>query len=89
MENIFGKMVTTIQANDQKVIRMEKGKNIIKMAHLYIKVILLMINMKDLENIFMEMEIIIQGNEDKMKNYLNLKMETIQLLHRLFYAYNI
>ena len=41
---------------------MEKELNIIGIKIYYIKVILLMMNMKEMENIFIKMEIIIQGN---------------------------
>ena len=41
---------------------MEKEKNIIKMEILDMKVILLMVNMKEMENIFMKMVNIIQVN---------------------------
>ena len=44
------------------VVGMEKEYYIIKMIQLNMKVILLKINLKEKENIYMKMVIIIQGN---------------------------
>ena len=62
MENIFGKMLNIMQVNLKMIYQMEKEQNIIRIQKPYMKVILLMANLKEMENIFMKMEIIIQGN---------------------------
>ena len=61
---------------------MEKEQNIMKMEILNMKVILLMIIMKDMENIFVKMVIIILDNFwiiiDMVKEYCFLKMEILK-----------
>ena len=60
---------------------MVKELNIIKMEIYYIMVILLMVNLKEMENIFMKMVIIIQDNgkmEQQMEKEQNIiKMEIL------------
>ena len=56
MENIFGKMVNIKQDSLKMVYFMEKELNIILMEILNIKMIILMANLKEMENIFLKME---------------------------------
>jgi hypothetical protein len=51
--------VIIILGHGKRVFFLEKGKHIIKMVLWNMKVIFLMINMKEMENIFMKMMIII------------------------------
>ena len=60
MENIYGMMVNIIQENLKIICQMEKELNIIKMGKFNMKEILLMVNLKEKENLFMIMVIILQ-----------------------------
>ena len=62
MENIFGMMINIIKVNLKIIYQMEKVLNIIQMVIFYMKVILLMVNLKEMENIMMKVEIIILDN---------------------------
>jgi len=59
MENIFGMMENIIYENLKIIYQMEKGLNIIKMEKFNMKEILLMVNLKEKENLFMIMVIIL------------------------------
>ena len=62
MENIYILMVNIIQVNLKIIFQMEKELNIIQMAKYYMKVILFTDYLKEMENIFGKMVIIIQEN---------------------------
>ena len=66
MKNIFGKMVNIIWVNLKIIYHMEKESNTIQMEIFYTKAILLMINLKEMENIFMRMVDILQDNIKKV-----------------------
>ena len=65
MENIIGKMETFIKEIFKMIVFMEKEKNIIEMEILNMMVIMLMINMKDIEDIIMKMVNIILVSKSK------------------------
>ena len=56
MENIYMMMAIIIQVILKIIYQMVKALNIIKMAIYYMKVILLMVNLMDMENILEKME---------------------------------
>ena len=62
MGNIFGMMINIIQENFKIIYQMAKALNIIQMVIFYMKVILLMVYLKVMENIFMIMVIILLGH---------------------------
>ena len=59
MENIYIMMVNIILVNLKIIFQMERELNIIQMEKYYMKVILLMAYLKEMENIFVKMVIII------------------------------
>ena len=62
MENIFGKMENIIKEIFKITLNREKEKNIIKMEVLNMMVIMLKVNLKDMEDIIIQMENIILVN---------------------------
>ena len=72
MENIIGKMETFIKEIFKMIVFMEKEKNIIEMEILNMMVIMLMINMKDMEDIIMKMVNIILVNGLKVKDMVEV-----------------
>ena len=62
IEKLTQKIVNIIKVRLKMAYNVEKEKNIIRMKILNMKVILLMINMKEMENIFGKMANIIQVN---------------------------
>ena len=72
MDNIIGKMETFIKEIFKMIVFMEKEKNIIEMEILNMMVIMLMINMKDMEDIIMKMVNIILVNGLKVKDMVEV-----------------
>ena len=62
MKKLSMKMVNIIQVNVKMVQHMEKENYIIRMEILNMKVILLMVKKKEMENVFLKMVNIIQVN---------------------------